>query len=151
LQIKELLARAFSTDTLGDEDEEDGGGRDSLLGDNVTSVQRNVLGMNSGSDREQETVSHSLFHRTHCPAVNGDTNGNYETTWSSEGVEALEELKTLAEFRERQVQRVEDQLQTISKEKRALAHKLALLKTEVLEMKSTEDELRRTIGRFYLN
>lgn len=103
---------------------------------------------NGGGESAGSGESVSFFHGNHCPGERGtgDPNGNYDNrSWTCEGAEAVEELKTLAEFRERQVNRAEEQIELLGKEKRALTHQVALMRMELLAMKATEEESQKTL------
>jgi hypothetical protein len=82
----------------------------------------------------------SLLHKDHCPQ--NDKDGLGSGIWLS-AENNSEQLKTLLEFRERQIQRSEETIATLTKDKRALNHQIGLMKTEMVRMASQQQETER--------
>jgi septal ring factor EnvC (AmiA/AmiB activator) len=100
-------------------------------------------------EAKNETVS--VLHKDHCP-LTGDGDGDNHWNGSGGGDKnqnqnQLEQLKTLCEFRERQVIRAEETIGGLSKDKRALNHQIGLMRTEMIQMKANEEELQKKISK----
>jgi len=88
----------------------------------------------------------SLLHKDHCPQNEKDGLGS--NIWRS-AENNTEQLKTLLEFRERQIQRAEDTIATLTKDKRALNHQIGLMKTEMVRNASRQEEIEKFSRKFF--
>jgi len=98
-----------------------------------------------GEEMEAKNDTVSMLHQTRCPQT-GDNH------WLGSGDEqeqeqTWEQLKKICEYRERQVIRAEENIQELSKDKRALHHQIGVMRTEMIHVKSAEEETKKLLRK----
>jgi len=85
----------------------------------------------------------SFMHKQHCPQT--EKNGGLGDNILLESQSTIEQVKALCEFRERQVQRGEETISALQKDKRALNHHIGLMKSELFQLKTNSEELEKLL------
>jgi len=104
----------------------------------VTIVER-IQKNREDDEIEESNPTISLLHKEHCPQNGDHVDG--EMWLAAENNE--EQMKTLLSIRERQIHRGEEQISKLQKDKRSLNHQIGLMKTEMVQMKSQQDDAEK--------
>lgn len=107
---------------------------------------------NIQKNREEEEIEEanptiSLLHQQHCPRNENGSHLNSDMWLAAENKD--EQIKTLLEVRERQINRSEEEVAKLQKDKRSLNHQIGLMKTEMVQMKSQHDEADKFARKFF--
>lgn len=99
---------------------------------------------NIQKNREEEEIEESnptisLLHQQHCPRYDNNGSGVDKDMWVA-ATSKDEQTKMMLELRERQIQRAEEEIQKLQKDKRSLNHQIGLMKTEMVHMKSQMED-----------
>ncbi|CAL8143188.1 unnamed protein product [Orchesella dallaii] len=103
----------------------------------VEMVQKN----RENEEIEDSNPTISLLHQNHCPRNENGGHVDGELWLASENKE--EQMKTLLNIRERQIHRGEEEIVKLQKDKRSLNHQIGLMKTEMVQMKSQQEDAEK--------
>lgn len=105
---------------------------------------------NYQKNRDQEELEESnptisQIHQQHCPRTeNGDhLSKDILATMNNKD----EQLQALLETRQRQLERSEEEVLKLQKDKRSLSHQVGLMKTEMNHMRSQQDEALKLLSK----
>ncbi|ODM99223.1 hypothetical protein Ocin01_07442 [Orchesella cincta] len=104
----------------------------------VEMVQKN----RDAEEMEESNPTISLLHKDHCPR-NNENGGHVDGEMWLAAENKEEQMKTLLNIRERQIHRGEEEIVKLQKDKRSLNHQIGLMKTEMVQIKSQQEDAEK--------
>lgn len=103
---------------------------------------------NRGHDEiEASNPTISLLHQEHCPQ--GENGGRVDSDYNQEEIsneDKMQSMNVLLETRQRQLDRSQEEVMKLQKDKRSLNHEVGLMKTEINNMKRQNEEVSNLLS-----
>lgn len=110
----------------------------------VESYQKN----RSEDEMEESNATISLLHRQHCPRKeNGPHNGNLNNEMLLAAENKEEHMQLLLDTKTRQLERNEEEVLKLQKDKRSLQHENGLFKTHLKQMENQQADIQQAFGK----